>query len=160
MRPKGRVFSKSNILTGLVVIGFAAIVIFALVWTSTLQGTQSTQLSFQELTLFGGSGSEHSYTQTCSGGALLGLSAQNPTSSPISIQAVTIYGNGVSNATVYVSLSNGCLNLQESGVSVPAKGSYQLEGYVSEPLAFASAYRCVITFSNGQELNQSLIAQS
>ena len=50
--------------------------------------------------------------------------------------------------------------MQEAGISVPANGDYKLEGYVSQPLAFASTYRCVITFSNGQELNQSLIAQS
>lgn len=160
MRSKRRLFSKSNIFTGVIVVGFAAIVVFALVYTSTLQGKQGTQLSFQELALFGGSASVHSYTQTCSGGALLELYAQNPTTSPIKIQEVTIYGNNVNNATVYISLSDGCLNLQESGVSVPANGDYQLQGYVNEPLAFTSAYRCTITFSNGQELNQSLIAQS
>lgn len=160
MTPRRKLVSKSNLLTGVIVGGFAAIVIFALVWTSSLQGAQGTQLSFQELTLFGGSGSEHSYTAACSGAALLEIYAQNPTSDPIKIKNVTIYGNGVANATVYVSLSNGCLNLQEFGVSIPAGGNYQLEGYVNEPLAFASAYRCVITFSNGQELNQSLIAQS
>ena len=152
-------FSKSNIFTGVVVVGFAALVIFALVYTGMLSGTQGTELSYQQLTLYGGSASVHSYTATCSGAALLELSAHNPTSSPVNISSITISSSGV-NATVYVSLSNGCLTIQESGVSVPANGDYKLEGYVSEPLAFASTYRCVITFSNGQELNQSLIARS
>lgn len=156
---KRQLLSKSNVFTGVVVVGFATLVIFALVYTGMLSGTQSTELSFQQLTLYGGSASVHSYTAACSGDALLELYAQNPTSNPVNISTITIYASG-GNATVYISLSNGCLTLQESGVSVPANGDYKLEGYVSQPLAFASTYRCVITFSNGQELNQSLIAQS
>lgn len=159
MKPRKRTIS-SNILTGIVVGGFVALVIFGLIYTSTLQGTTGNQLSFQQLTLFGGNASQHSYTSNCLGAALLELYAQNPTSAAVRIQDVVIYGSGVVNATVYISLSNACLTLQESGVSVPASGDYQLEGYVNAPLSFASAYRCIITFSNGQRLNQSLIAQS
>lgn len=160
---------SGNLFTGLIVGGFVAVIVIALVWTNYLPPTQQgTQLTFQELTLFGGPASTHSYTATClgataqlqNGGAELDLYAQNPTPNPITIQNVTVYGNGVQNATVYVALSNSCLTVSEAGVSVSAGGDYQLTAYVSEPLAFASTYRCVVYFSNGQILNQSLIAQS
>jgi hypothetical protein len=160
---------SGNLFTGLIVGGFVAVIVIALVWTNYLPPTQQgTQITFQELTLFGGPASMHSYTTTClgataqlqNGGAELDLYAQNPTPNPITIQNVTIYGNGVQNATVYVALSNSCLTISEAGVSVPAGGDYQLTAYVSESLAFASTYRCVVFFSNGQILNQSLIAQS
>ena len=160
---------SGNLFTSLIVGGFVAVIIIALVWTNYLPPTQQgTQITFQELTLFGGPASTHSYTTTClgataqlqNGGAELDLYAQNPTPNPITIQSVTIYGNGVQNATVYVALSNSCLTISEAGVSIPAGGDYQLTAYVSEPLAFASTYICVVLFSNGQILNQSLIAQS
>jgi hypothetical protein len=159
MRRRGAV--SSNIFTGAVVGGFVAVVIIALVWTSFAQAPQQeTQLSFQELTLFGGAASNHSFTNSCNGASELQMYAQNPTPAPISILGVTIYGDGVENATVYISLSNACLTISEAGVSVPAGGDYQLVGYVNEPLAFTSTYRCIVTFSNGQVLNQTLIAQS
>ncbi len=160
---------SGNLFTGLIVGIFVGVVIIALVWTNYLPASQQgTQLSFQELTLFGGPASEHSYTATCAGataqlqngGAELELYAQNPTPNPITIQNVTIYGNGVQNATVYIALPNSCLTISEAGVSVPAGGDYQLVSYVSQPLAFATTYRCIVIFSNGQILNQSLIAQS
>ena len=102
----------------------------------------------------------HSFTNSCSGAAQLELYAQNPTPDPITIQSVSIYGNSVQNATVYVAFKNACLSLVEAGVSVPPGGAYQLVGFVSAPLVFASTYRCVVTFGDGQVLNQSLIAQS
>ena len=152
---------SANLFTGLLVGGFVAVVVIALVWTNYLPATQQgTTLSFQELSLFGGSSSVHSYTATCGGAAQLEIYAQNPTPNPIQIESITISGSGVTNATAYISLSNSCLNISEAGISVPAGGDYQLEGYVSAPLAFASTYKCVVLFSNGQILNQSLIAQS
>ena len=160
---------SGNLFTSLIVGGFVGVVVIALVWSYYLPPVQqSRQLSFQSLTLFGGPASTHSYTTTClgataqlqNGGAELDLYAQNPTPAPITIQNVTISGNGVQNATVYIALSNSCLTISEAGVSVPAGGDYQLVSYVSAPLAFASTYRCVVFFSNGQILNQSLIAQS
>jgi hypothetical protein len=170
MRLSKRGVSKisGNLFTALIVGLFVGVIIIALVWTNFLPATQQgTTVNFQELTLYGGPASMHSYTATClgataqlqNGGAELDLYAQNPTPNPISLQSVTIYGNGVQNATIYIALSNSCLTISEAGVSVPAGGDYQLSGYVSEPLAFASVYRCVVVFSNGQILNQSLIAQ-
>ncbi|MDG6904389.1 MAG: hypothetical protein JRN20_01235 [Nitrososphaerota archaeon] len=154
-------FSR-NLFTSLIVGGFVAVVAIALVWTSYLPATQQgTTISFQELSLFGGSASTHSYTSTCGGAAQIEVYTHNPTPNPILIQDVIIYGNGVSNATAYISLTNSCLTVSEAGVSVPSGGDYQLVGYISAPIAFASApYRCVVVFSNGQVLNQSLIAQS
>lgn len=161
MRISKRRAVSSNLFTGLIVGGFVSVVIIALVWTNSIPATQQgTTLSFQQLVLFGGSASTHSFTNSCSGGAQLELYVQNPSPSQITIQGISIYGGGVQNATVYVALKNACLNLVEAGVSVPAGGSYQLVGFVSEPLLFASTYRCVVTFGNGQILNQSLIAQS
>ncbi len=140
---------------------FVGVVITALVVTNYLPASpQSTTLSFQELALYSGPASVHSYTVTCSGDSLFTLYAQNPTPNPISILSVTISGNGVVNATAYVAVSNNsCLTLSEAGVSVPAGSDYQLIGYVSAPLAPAAAYKCVVLFSNGQVLNQSLIAE-
>jgi len=158
-RRKGAI--SNNLFTGLIVGVFVGVVVIALVWTNFLPASQqSTQLSFQELALFGGLASTHSYNVTCAGAAQLELYAQNPTPDPITIQSVTIYGNGVQSATVYIALTNSCLTISEVGVSVPAGGDYQLLGYVNEQLTFASTYRCVVIFSNGQILNQSLIAQS
>ncbi len=152
---------SGNLFTSLIVGSFVAVVIIALVWTNYMQAPQQgTQLAFQQLALFGGASSTHSFTSSCSGAAQLEAYAQNPTPVPITIQSVLIYGNGVNNATVYISLTNACLTIGEAGASVPAGGDYQLVGYVNEPLGFASTYRCLITFSNGQVLNQSLIAQS
>ena len=151
---------SGNLITGLIVGAFVAVVEIALVWTNYMQAPQGTDLSFQELSLFGGAASSHSLTSQCSGAAELQVYAQNPTPSPITIQSVEINGNGVHNATVFISLSNGCLTIGEAGASVPAGGDYQLLGYVNESLAFASVYQCEIMFSNGQVLNQSLIAQS
>jgi hypothetical protein len=152
---------SGNLFTSLIVGGFVAVVAIALVWANYLPATQQgTTLSFQELSLFGGPASTHSFTVACGGAAQLEIYAQNPTPNPIAIQNVTIYGNGVVNATVYISLSNSCLTVSEAGVSVPAGGDYQFEGYVNAPLVFLSIYTCVVTFNNGQVLNRTLIAQS
>lgn len=139
---------------------FVAVVVIALVVTSFLPASpQGTQLSFEELALFGGNASFHSYNATCSGAATLEVTVLNPTPDPITIQNVTISGNGVVNATVYVIVSNNsCLTLSEAGVAVPGGSTYQLEGYVNAPLAFASNYQCVIIFSNGQKIDQVLPA--
>jgi hypothetical protein len=150
---------RSTIFTAVIVGSFAAVVAIALVVTQIMPGSpQGTTLSFQELSLFGGDASVHSYTASCKGAAVLEVYVQNPTPNPIMIQNATIYGNGVINATVYITLNNGCLTLSEAGPSVPAGGDYQLEGYVNAPLAFSSVYRCIVIFSNGQVVNQSLIA--
>jgi hypothetical protein len=153
---------SGNLFTGLIVGAFVGIVIIALVWTNYLQvpQQQGTQLSFQQLALFGGSASQHSLTNGCSGAAQLEVYAQNPTPAPVTIQSVLVYGSGVQGATVYISLTNACLTISEAGVSVPAGGDYQLVGYVNQSLAFTSVYTCVITFGNGQVLNDSVIAQS
>ena len=100
-RRKGAI--SSNLLTGTIVGGFVGVVVFALIWTSTLNspGTQGTQLSFNEIALFGGSPSTHSLNSTCGGGAQLEVSIQNPTNENITVQNVVIYGSGVKNATAY-----------------------------------------------------------
>ncbi|MGI0091622.1 MAG: hypothetical protein ACREBS_07935 [Nitrososphaerales archaeon] len=150
-----------SLLTAVVVVGFVGAVAAALVWSYiTPASSHGTQLSFQEFALFGGSASAHSFTATCEGGAQLELSAQNPTPYPVTIQNITIYGSGLSNATIYIELSNGCLTIAESPQTVPAGGDYQLEGYVDAPIAFGTTYRCIVGFSNGQNLNETLIAQS
>ena len=161
MRLRAKRAVSGNLFTTLIVGGFVAAVVFALVWTSYLPSTQQgTTLSFQQLSLFGGSPSVHSYTVSCSGAAQLQVYAQNPTPNPIQIESITISGSAVANATIYVALSNSCLNLSEAGLSVPAGGDYQLVGYVSAPISFASTYRCVVVFNNGQMLNKTVIAQS
>lgn len=152
---------SNNIFTGLIVGVFVGVVVIALLWTNYLPASQqSNQISFQQFALFGGRASVHSYNATCAGAAELELYAQNPTPNPITLQSVTIYGNGVQNATIYIALPNSCLTISEAGISVPAGGDYQLLGYISEQLTFTSTYQCVIIFGNGQILNQSLIAQS
>ena len=152
---------SNNLFTGLIVGIFVGVVVVALLWTNYLPASQqSNQISFQQFALFGGNASTHSFNATCAGAAQLELYAQNPTPNPISIQSVTIYGNGVQNATIYIALTNSCLTISEAGVSVPAGGDYQLLGYVNEQITFTSTYRCIVIFGNGQILNQSLIAQS
>lgn len=161
MRLSKRRALSSNLFTGLIVGGFVGVVVIALAWTNYLPTSQqSNQLSFQQFALFGGPASMHSYNATCAGAAQLELSAQNPTPNPITLQNITISGSGVTNATIYIALSNSCITISEAGVSIPAGADYQLVGYVNQKLAFASTYRCLVIFGNGQILNQSLIAQS
>ena len=121
---------------------------------------QGTNITFQEIALFGGSPSSHSFTSSCQGDAQLEVYMQNPSLTPITIQNITIFGSSITNATALVSLSNSCLTLAEASPSVTAGGDYQLEGYVTVPLRYTSLYNVMIKFSNGQVLNQSLIAQS
>jgi len=151
---------SSNLLTGTVVGGFVGIVVFALIWTSTLSGTPGTQLSFNEVALFGGSPSAHSLSAQCGGGAQLEVSIQNPTDQNITVQSIVIYGSGVTNATALVIISNSCLTIQESVPVISPGGDYLLEGYVTAPIRYTAAYVCDIEFSNGQILNQTLLAQS
>jgi hypothetical protein len=151
---------SSNLLTGTIVGGFVGVVVFALIWTSTLSGPQGTQLSFSEIALFGGSPSVHSLNSTCNGGAQLEISIQNPTNQNITVQNVAIYGSGVKNATAYVTISSSCLTIQESVPLIPPGGDFLLEGYVNAPIRYTAGYVCVVEFSNGQILNQTLLAQS
>jgi hypothetical protein len=152
---------SSNLLTGSIVCGFVGLVVFALIWTSTMPGSsQQTQLSFQEFALFGGSPSSRSLNTTCGGAAQLEVFIQNPSAENISIIDVTISGSGVANATALVIVSNSCLTIAESSPVIPSGGDYQLEGYVDAPLRYTSTYNCAIRFSDGETLNQTLIAQS
>lgn len=154
---------SSNLLTGSIVGGFVAIVVVALVWTSVGGASptpQNTQLSFNEIALFGGSPSSHSFNATCDGGAQLEVSIQNPSNENVAIQNVTIYGSGVKNATIYTIVSNSCLTIPETAPQIVAGGDFLLEGYVNAPIKYTSTYTCYLRFSNGQILNQSIIAQS
>jgi hypothetical protein len=154
---------SSNLLTGTIVGGFVGVVVFALIWTSTLSaapGTQGTQLSFNEIALFGGSPSTHSLNSTCGGGAQLEVSIQNPMNENVTVQNIVIYGSGVKNATAYLIVSNSCLTIQESSPVIVSGGDYLLEGYVSAPIRYTAPYVCDIQFSNGQTVNETLLAQS
>jgi hypothetical protein len=152
---------SSNLLTGTIVGGFVALVVIALIWSSVAPGSpQSNQLAYEEIALFGGPASAHSLNSTCQGDAQFEVFIQNPTGDNITIENVTISGSGVRNATVFVALSNACLTISESSPVIPTSGDYQLEGYVDVPLRYTSTYDCFIQFSNGQTLNQTLIAQS
>ena len=73
---------------------------------------------------------------------------------------MSISGSGVKNATVFVALTNACLTIAESSPVIPGGGDYQVEGYADVALRYTSAYYCFIEFSNGQTLNETLIAQS
>ena len=158
---KERTALSSNLLTGAIVGGFVGIVVLALVWTSIVPGTtQNPQLSYEELALFGGSASVRSLNSTCGGAAQLEVYIQNPSANNITIANVTINGNGVTNATALVIVSNSCLTVAESSPVIPAGGDYQLEGYVNAPLRYTSTYDCYVQFSDGEILNQTLIAQS
>lgn len=121
---------------------------------------QSVQLSYEELALFGGSASARSLNSTCGGAAQLEVYIQNPSANNISIVNVTISGSGVRSATALVIVSNSCLTIAESSPVIPAGGDYQLEGYIDAPLRYTSTYSCYIQFSDGESLNQTLIAQS
>jgi len=161
LRRKERAAISSNLLTGTIVCAFVGLVVFALIWTSTMPGSsQQSQLSFQEFALFGGSSSTRSLNTTCGGAAQLEVYIQNPSADNISIVNVTISGSGVANATALVIVSNSCLTIAESSPVIPAGGDYQLEGYVDAPLRYTSTYNCEIQFSDGEMLNQTLIAQS
>ncbi len=152
---------SSNLLTGTIVGGFVGVVVLALVWTSIMPGSPpSTQLAYQELALFGGSPSVRSLNTTCGGAAQLEVYIQNPSIDNISIVNVVINGSGVNNATALVIISNSCLTVAESSPVVPAGGDYQLEGYINAPLRYTSTYDCYIQFSDGETINQTLIAQS
>ncbi len=152
---------SSNLLTGTIVGGFVGLVVFALVWTAITPGTpQPTQLSFQGAVLFGGSASIRSINSSCVGAAELEVYVQNPSANNISIVNVTIRGPGVSNATALVIVSNSCLTVAESLPVIPSGGDYQLNGYVNAPLRWTSTYDCYIQFSDGETMNQTLIAQS
>jgi len=152
---------SSNLLTGSVVGGLVGIVVIALVWTSISPASlPSTQLSFNGITLFGGSPSTHSLNSTCTGGAQLEVDIQNPTNENITVQNVTIYGSGVRNATAFITVSNSCLTIAETSPLIVSGGEFILEGYVNAPIKYTSTYMCWIKFSNGQVLNQTIIAQS
>jgi hypothetical protein len=148
-------------MTGVLVGGFVTVVVIALVWANVAPASpQGTQLTLEEAALFGGNPSARSTNTTCQGAAQLELYIQNPAPYPVTIQNITITGSGANSATVLVIVSNSCLTVAESAPSIPAGGDYQLEGYVTAPIAYLGTYRCDIDFSNGQIFNQSLIAQS
>lgn len=152
---------SSNLITALIVGGFVGAVAIALVWVNFVPAVStSNQLNFQELVLFGGSQSAHSFNSTCSGDAQFEVNVQNPTTNNIQIQNVTIWGSGLTNATILLVVSHSCLNLSEVNPAVPADGTYQLIGYVDAPLRYTSLYEYYIGFSNGQSINGSLIAQT
>jgi hypothetical protein len=156
-----RIGISSNWLTGTIVGGFVGVVIFALVWTSITPGpSQQTQLSFQEFSLFGGSASTRSLNSTCGGAAQLEVYIQNPTANNISIVNVTISGPGMTGATALVIVSSSCLTISESSPVIAAGGDYQLESYIDKPVRYTSTYECLVEFSDGETLNQTLIAQS
>ena len=158
---KKRSALSSNLITAVVVGGFVGVVVMALVWVNFVPAVPTAnQLNFQELALFGGSQSTISLNSTCIGDAQLEVNVQNLTPNPVQIQNVTIWGSGITNATVLVVVSNSCLPLSESNPAVPTGGSYQLVGYVTAPLRYTSLYNYYIGFSNGQSLNGSLIAQT
>jgi len=137
------------------------VVVFALVWTAVVPGSlQSSQLSYQEFALFGGSPSTRSINSSCGGAAQLEVYIQNPSPNNISIVNVVISGSGVKNATALVIVSNSCLTIAESSPVIPAEGDYQLEGYVNTPLRYTSTYNCFIQYSDGESVNYTLIAQS
>ena len=162
MRRKGnRSGLSSNLITALVVGGFVGAVAIALVWVNFVPAVSTgNQLNFQELALFGGSQSTRSLNSTCSGDAQFEVNVQNPTGNNIQIQNVTIWGSGLTNATVLLEVSHSCLKLSEVNPMVPAQGTYQLIGYVNAPLRYTSLYGYYIGFSNGQSINGSLIAQT
>jgi len=161
LRKGDRSAISSNLLTGTLVGGFVGVVVLVLVWTSIMPGSpQNTQLAYQELTLFGGSASVRSLNSTCGGAAQLEIYIQNPSVDNISIVNVVVSGSGVDNATALVIVSNSCLTLSESLPIIPAGGDYQLEGYIDQPLRYTSTYNCFIQFSDGETINQTLIAQS
>jgi hypothetical protein len=152
---------SSNLLTGTIVGGFVGLVVIALIWASVAPGSpRSNQLAYEEIALFGGPPSTHSLNSTCQGDAQFEVFIQNPTADNITVENVAISGSGVKNASVFVALSNACLTIAESSPVVPSNGDYQLEGYASVPLRYTSTYDCFIEFSNGQILNETLIAQS
>ncbi len=154
---------SSNLLTGTVVGGFVGAVVIALVWTSGMisgPSAQSSQMSFNELALFGGSPSVHSLSATCGGGAQLEVSIQNPVDENVTIENVIIYGSGVSNATAYITVSNSCLTIQEASPVILSGGDYLLDGYVSAPIRYTASYVVDISFSDGENLNETVLAQS
>jgi len=151
---------SSNLLTAVIVGGFVGLVVFALVYTNVMPGAPASQLSYEELALFGGSASYRSLNTTCGGAAQLEVYIQNPSANNISIINITISGSGVRSATALVIVSNSCLTIAESLPVIPAGGDYQLEGYIDAPLRYTSTYYCYMQFSDGETLNQTLIAQS
>lgn len=158
---KNRSALSSNLITGLLVGGFVAVVAIALVWVNFVPAVStSNQLNFQELALFGGSKSTISLNSTCNGDAQLEVNVQNPTTSTIHLQNVTIWGSGITNASVLVIVSNSCLSLSDANPAIPPGGTYQLVGYVTAPIRYTSLYNYYIGFSNDQNVNGSLIAQT
>jgi len=152
---------SSNLLTGTIVGGFVGLVVIALIWASVAPGSpRSNQLAYEEIALFGGPPSTHSLNSTCQGDAQFEVFIQNPTADNVTIENVTISGSGVKNAAVFIALSNACLTISESSPVIPGNRDFQLEGYASVPLRYTSTYDCFIKFSNGQVLNETLIAQS
>ena len=85
---------------------------------------------------------------------------QNPSVDNISIVDVAISGTGREHSTALIIVSNSCLTISESLPVIPAGGDYQLEGYIDAPLRYTSTYNCFIQFSDGETINQTLIAQS
>ncbi|MFI5421826.1 MAG: hypothetical protein ACHQ1H_12725, partial [Nitrososphaerales archaeon] len=102
----------------------------------------------------------HSLNSTCGGGAQIEVSIQNPSSENVTVQNILVYGSGVSNATAYMTVSNSCLTIQEASPIVVSGGDYLLEGYVNAPVKYTASYVIDITFSNGQNLNLTELAQS
>jgi hypothetical protein len=161
LRPGHRSAISSNLLVGLVVGLFVGGVVAALIAANFLPGSPSLQLNVQGLNLFAGSPSEHSFNSTCQGDAYIELSVVNPSSNPISVVNVVIYGPALAkNATSLVDVSNGCLWISEAHPSIPANSNYDFVGYVDEPLQFGTTYNCLIELGDGVNVSQPLLAQS
>jgi hypothetical protein len=136
-------------------------VVVALIVTNLIPSTPSSELNVQGIELFAGSPSAHSFNSTCQGDAYLELSIVNPSSSPIAILNVTITGSNLAkSATTFIDVSNGCLSLLEANFSIPANADFDFVGYVNQPLQFGTTYSCLIELGDGENVSQSLLAQS
>ena len=159
---------SSNLIAGLIVGIFVALVVFGLILANfgylffPSNTTQGPAITFSSYQLFSGTNSTVSYTNTCSGDAYLVVDMHNNTPNNVLITNVTIYGASLPhNATTLLSVSNNsCLTLAQSNPEVPSNSDYEFVGYLTVALPPLTNCYFSMQFDNGQNLSSLMVAQT
>jgi hypothetical protein len=154
-------YTKSSIITTVLVVIFVAIVIYGLVLTylPTKQDNTSTTetLYTSGLTLISGSASSISFNQTCLGDTYLQLYVTNNSPNIYYLTNVTItaFHSSAKNSTVLVPISNGCLPVYESRPEIPeGSDDILIQTYPAVSVPPYTGWNVTIEFSDGQNITQ------
>jgi hypothetical protein len=177
-RRSSRAISRSSLLATVVVVVIVVVVsagLYASFLPSTSDATPHNQVTVQNATLLSGSASAHSLTTACQGDAILEVQLYNPSSATIHITSVTLLTLSSSSSSSssssplssnsngilpLLTLSNSCLDVNESVPTLDPGQDYVFNGYSPVPLYFGDPYVYVIKLDNGQTINQTLLAQA